>query len=236
MVNFASLPLLCFCGAYHCCPNLQKNDVQLLFKSLELGKQSLCSKRAISPPDLKSCRISGVSTRVLNRLSAAEDRKLDTLCSRAPCDPSALISCKHKAVSQALPPGPDSRWAFQRRKNVNSQPATTPLPPVGMATAQWGGAFWRDRSEAFGGGEQVGTQTMHVHCGRTAVGWEMKCCRREVKMKNEAVEKEEKGAWLPQPEQGEASWIANLNSDAEVAADPSFVVKTAPTKPRHYQD
>lgn len=55
-------------------------------------------------------------------------------------------------------------------------------------------------------------------------------------MKNDAVEKEDKGAWLPQPEQGEASRIANLNSDAEVAADPSFVVKTAPTKPRHYQD
>lgn len=46
MVNFASLSLLCFCGAYHCCPNLQKNDVQLLFKSLELGKQSLFLQQA----------------------------------------------------------------------------------------------------------------------------------------------------------------------------------------------
>lgn len=55
-------------------------------------------------------------------------------------------------------------------------------------------------------------------------------------MKNEAVEKEDNGAWLPEPEQGEAFRFANLNSDAEVAADPSFVVKAAPTKPRHYQD
>lgn len=46
MVNFASLSLLCFCGAYHCCPNLQKNDVQLLFKSLELGKQSVFLQQA----------------------------------------------------------------------------------------------------------------------------------------------------------------------------------------------
>lgn len=70
--------------------------------------------------------------------------------------------------------------------------------------------------------------------GLQSVGNEM--LQEGVKMKNDAVEKEDKGAWLPQPEQGEASRIANLNSDAEVAADPSFVVKTTPTKPRHYQD
>lgn len=170
-----------------------QNKAQLLFYFKTCQTESFFL--AISPPDLQSCRISGVSTCVLNLLSAAGDRKLDTLCSRAPCDPSALISCKHKAVSQALPPGPDSRWAFQRCKNVNSQPAKTPPPPVGMATPQWLGALWRYRLGALGGGEQVGTlTTQDVQLRRTIVGRGIKCCMRG--SKNEAVGKEWNDVWL----------------------------------------